>query len=144
LATDRHFCTVARLLRAHGCAAHERQAGLRAALRSMLRATSRTVVAVSNVSFAVRAGEVVGFLGPNGAGKTTMLKVLSGLLYPASGEAHVLGFLPARRERAFLRQITLVAGNRNQLVWDLPVGDRGRDRAGPHAWHGRGTGRGGA
>jgi ABC-2 type transport system ATP-binding protein len=101
----------------------ERQAGLRAALRGVAQRTSSTVVAVADVSFAVWAGEVVGFLGPNGAGKTTTLKVLSGLLYPTSGEARVLGFTPARRERAFLRQITLLAGNRNQLVWDLPVGD---------------------
>jgi ABC-2 type transport system ATP-binding protein len=101
----------------------ERQPGLRAALRSIVQHTNRTVVAVSDVSFAVQAGEVVGFLGPNGAGKTTTLKVLSGLLYPTSGEVRVFGFTPERRERAFLRQITLLAGNRNQLVWDLPVGD---------------------
>jgi ABC-2 type transport system ATP-binding protein len=80
-------------------------------------------VAVSDVSFSIAAGEVVGFVGPNGAGKTTTLKMLAGLLYPTAGEALVLGYVPARRERSFLRSITLVAGNRNQLVWDLPVGD---------------------
>jgi ABC-2 type transport system ATP-binding protein len=104
-------------------AVHEREPGLGAAARSLVRRTSKTVVAVSDVSFEIQPGEVVGFVGPNGAGKTTTLKLLSGLLYPTSGEARVLGFIPARRERTFLRQITLVAGNRNQLVWDLPVGD---------------------
>lgn len=62
----------------------------------------------------------MGFLGPNGAGKTTTLKMLSGLLYPTSGDAIVLGHQPWRREPSYLRQITLVMGNRNQLQWDLP------------------------
>ncbi len=75
------------------------------------------------ISFEIEPGEVVGFLGPNGAGKTTTLKMLSGLLYPTSGEARVLGHVPSKRERDFLRRITLVMGNRNQLQWDLPALD---------------------
>ena len=75
------------------------------------------------VSFEIGEGEVVGFLGPNGAGKTTTLKMLSGLLYPTSGEARVLGHVPSKRERDFLSRITLVMGNRNQLQWDLPALD---------------------
>ena len=101
----------------------ERDAGLRAAVRSLVRRTHREVRAVDGVSFEVGQGEVVGFLGPNGAGKTTTLKMLSGLLYPTSGEARVLGHVPSRRERDFLRRITLVMGNRNQLQWDLPALD---------------------
>jgi ABC-2 type transport system ATP-binding protein len=66
---------------------------------------------------------VVGFLGPNGAGKTTTLKMLAGLLHPTDGEAHVLGYRPYDRERDYLRQMTLVMGNRNQLQWDLPALD---------------------
>jgi ABC-2 type transport system ATP-binding protein len=104
-------------------AVREREHGLRAAARSLIQRTNKTLVAISDLSFEIQPGEVVGFVGPNGAGKTTTLKLLSGLLYPSSGEARVLGFIPARRERRFLRQITLIAGNRNQLVWDLPVGD---------------------
>jgi ABC-2 type transport system ATP-binding protein len=81
------------------------------------------VRAVDGISFEIEPGEVVGFLGPNGAGKTTTLKMLSGLLHSSSGEYRVLGFVPSRRERDFLRQITLVMGNRNQLQWDLPALD---------------------
>jgi len=100
-----------------------REAGLRAAFKSLVRRESREVKAVDDVSFDLEPGEVVGFLGPNGAGKTTTLKMLSGLLYPTSGEATVLGHVPSRREPGFLRQITMVMGNRNQLQWDLPALD---------------------
>jgi ABC-2 type transport system ATP-binding protein len=101
----------------------EREAGLRASLRSLVRRSTRDVAAVGGISFAVDPGEVVGFLGPNGAGKTTTLKMLSGLLFPSSGDVRVLGHVPSRREREFLRRITLVMGNRNQLQWDLPALD---------------------
>ena len=101
----------------------EREPGLRASIVALVRRRHREVRAVEAISFDIEQGEVVGFLGPNGAGKTTTLKMLSGLLYPTSGEAQVLGFSPSRRERDFLRQITLVMGNRNQLQWDLPALD---------------------
>ncbi len=100
-----------------------REAGLKAALESLVRRRSREVNAVEGISFEIAPGEVVGFLGPNGAGKTTTLKMLSGLLYPTSGDANVLGHVPSRRERDFLRQITLVMGNRSQLEWDIPALD---------------------
>ena len=101
----------------------EREAGLQAALKSLVRRKTRAVKAVDHISFDIAPGEVVGFLGPNGAGKTTTLKMLSGLLYPTDGEARVLGHVPSRREKEFLRQITLVMGNRNQLQWDIPALD---------------------
>jgi ABC-2 type transport system ATP-binding protein len=101
----------------------EREAGLAASLRSLVRRTHREVTAVGGVSFTVEPGEVVGFLGPNGAGKTTTLKMLSGLLFPTAGEVRVLGHVPSRRERDYLRRMTLVMGNRNQLQWDLPALD---------------------
>jgi ABC-2 type transport system ATP-binding protein len=100
-----------------------REAGLTAAAKSLVRRESREIKAVDGVGFDIEHGEVIGFLGPNGAGKTTTLKMLSGLLYPTSGEALVLGYVPSRRERPFLRQITMVMGNRNQLQWDLPALD---------------------
>jgi ABC-2 type transport system ATP-binding protein len=101
----------------------ERESGLRASVRSLWRRQTKEVVAVDGISFDVASGEVVGFLGPNGAGKTTTLKMLSGLLYPSGGEATVLGHVPWDREKAYLRQMTLVMGQRNQLVWDIPVAD---------------------
>jgi ABC-2 type transport system ATP-binding protein len=100
-----------------------REAGLGAAIRSLVRRETRDVAAVDGISFDIGPGEVVGFLGPNGAGKTTTLKMLSGLLYPTSGEALVLDRVPSRREAALLRRITMVMGNRNQLQWDLPALD---------------------
>ena len=101
----------------------ERDAGLRASVGSLFNRRWREVRAVDGVSFDVAAGEIVGFLGPNGAGKTTTLKMLSGLLHPTGGEARVLGRVPWKRERDYLRRMTLVMGNRNQLQWDLPALD---------------------
>src|SRR3989440_9972073 len=102
---------------------HEREAGAGASILSLFRRTYKEVKAVEGVSFSVLPGEIVGFLGPNGAGKTTTLKMLAGLLHPTSGEARVLGHIPWKREPEFLRNISLVMGNRNQLMWDIPAMD---------------------
>jgi viologen exporter family transport system ATP-binding protein len=99
---------------------HERPPGLGAALRSLFSRPMRVVKAVDEISFRIEAGERVGFLGPNGAGKTTTLKMLSGLLFPTSGNARVGGFVPFERKPEFLRSIMLVAGQKQQLLWDLP------------------------
>ena len=101
----------------------ERAPGAMAALRSLVHRSTREVHAVDGISFDLAPGEIVGFLGPNGAGKTTTLKMLSGLLHPTAGEVKVLGHTPSKREKAFLRRITLVMGQRNQLVWDIPAAD---------------------
>ncbi len=100
---------------------HHKAPGLRGSLRSLIRRETRIVRAVDGISFTLRPGEIVGFLGPNGAGKTTTLKVLAGLLYPTDGHVKVLGFTPHERKREFLRQITLVMGQKQQLIWDLPA-----------------------
>src|SRR6266540_3605847 len=96
----------------------EREPGLWASAKSLVRRRTREVWAVDGITFDIEAGEIVGFLGPNGAGKTTTLKMLSGLLYPSGGEISVLGHVPSRRDRDYLRRMTLVMGNRNQLQWD--------------------------
>jgi ABC-2 type transport system ATP-binding protein len=99
----------------------QQEAGTRAVLQGLVQRRKLEIPAVDGISFDLASGEIVGFLGPNGAGKTTTLKMLSGLLHPSAGELTVLGYIPWKRERAFLRQITLVMGQRNQLVWDIPA-----------------------
>jgi ABC-2 type transport system ATP-binding protein len=99
---------------------HKRAAGVAAALRSVLRRRYEEVKAVDELSFRIGDGERVGFLGPNGAGKTTTLKVLAGLLHPTSGAVRVGGFVPQARDPRFLKMITLVMGQKQQLLWDLP------------------------
>jgi ABC-2 type transport system ATP-binding protein len=89
----------------------EREAGAIAALQSLVHRRTEKIPAVDGISFDLSPGEIVGFLGPNGAGKTTTLKMLSGLLYPTAGEVTVLGHVPSERDKAFLRQITLVMGS---------------------------------
>jgi ABC-2 type transport system ATP-binding protein len=99
---------------------HRRPPGLAAAVRSLWHRRYDTVKAVDDISFTIARGERVGFLGPNGAGKTTTMKVLSGLLHPTAGTVRVEGHQPFRREPDFLRRITLVMGQKQQLLWDLP------------------------
>jgi ABC-2 type transport system ATP-binding protein len=101
----------------------EKEAGLAGTLRHFARRRYRLIEAVKSVSFALEPGEVVGFLGPNGAGKTTALKMLTGLVHPTAGRVEVAGHVPVRRQPAFLKRITLVMGQKQQLIWDLPVLD---------------------
>lgn len=100
-----------------------REAGLGQSVISLFNREFRDVEAVKEISFTLEGGEIVGFLGPNGAGKTTTIKMLTGLLYPTTGHARVLGHEPWRREKDLLRRISLVMGQRNNLAWDLPAVD---------------------
>ena len=102
---------------------YKKKPGLTGALKGLFHREHQTTIAVKDVSFAIDEGELVGFLGPNGAGKTTTLKMLSGLLHPTAGEARVLDYVPWRRENAYLKSMTLLMGNRTQLVWDIPAAD---------------------
>jgi len=99
---------------------HRRTAGLWSTVRSVFRRPYETVHAVRDLTFSIEPGERVGFLGPNGAGKTTTLKVLAGLLHPTAGNVQVAGYTPKLREHRFLKRITLVMGQKQQLIWDLP------------------------
>ncbi|OGK22474.1 hypothetical protein A3C98_03940 [Candidatus Roizmanbacteria bacterium RIFCSPHIGHO2_02_FULL_37_15] len=83
----------------------------------------KETIAVKNISFEVRESELVGLIGPNGAGKTTTLKILSGILYPTSGTCKVLGMTPFDKKPEFLKQISFIMGQRNQLFWDLSASD---------------------
>lgn len=100
-----------------------RPEGLGASIRSLARSTYDDIPAVKDISFDVSAGEMVGFIGPNGAGKTTTLKMLSGLIHPTSGEISVLGFQPWKREADYHRRISIVMGNKSQMLWDIPPMD---------------------
>lgn len=100
---------------------HKKQPGFLGSVRSLFARKTEIVKAVEDISFSIKEGELVGFIGPNGAGKTTTLKCLSGLLYPTKGKIDVLGFTPFDRKSAFLTQISLVMGQKNQLWWDLPA-----------------------
>lgn len=100
-----------------------KEPGIKGTLAHFLRRTYRSVKAVQDVSFEIEMGEVVGFLGPNGAGKTTTLKMLTGLIHPSSGRVRVANHVPFRRQTDFLKKITLVMGQKQQLLWDLPALD---------------------
>lgn len=100
-----------------------KEAGFKGTLTHFFKRTYRQVKAVQDVSFRIEPGEVVGFLGANGAGKTTTLKMLTGLIHPSSGKVTVAGHVPFERKAAFLKKITLVMGQKQQLLWDLPALD---------------------
>ncbi len=100
-----------------------KEPGLKNAIAHFFKRTYRPIKAVQDVSFEITPGEVVGFLGPNGAGKTTTLKMLTGLIHPSNGHVRVAGHIPFKRQEDFLQKITLVMGQKQQLIWDLPTID---------------------
>ncbi|PYJ03016.1 MAG: ABC transporter, partial [Verrucomicrobia bacterium] len=100
---------------------YKKQPGFRGAVKGLFRRQYEQTLAVNDVSFTIEPGELVGFLGPNGAGKTTTLKMLAGLLYPSSGSARVLDYIPWERHDGYRRQFALLLGQKNQLWWDLPA-----------------------
>jgi len=100
---------------------YRKESGLRGAIKGLFRRHYDQTRAADHVTFQIDEGEFVGFLGPNGAGKTTVLKMLSGLLNPTSGDARVLGFVPWERRNEMKRQFSLLMGQKNALWWDLPA-----------------------
>lgn len=102
---------------------HSKKEGLKGALQGLIKRDYHYVEAVRQISFKVEEGEVIGLIGQNGAGKTTTMKMLSGLLYPSSGKAQVMGFIPWERKKGYLCKISLLMGQKGQLLWDIPAYD---------------------
>lgn len=93
------------------------------ALKAFFNRQIELKVALQPTSISIESGQIIGLVGANGAGKTTLLKILSGLIYPSAGEVAVLGFKPYERKSDFLRQISILLGQKAQLWWDLPAAD---------------------
>jgi ABC-2 type transport system ATP-binding protein len=100
-----------------------KETGLQSSWQHFFQRKYQNIEAVRSISFQIEPGEVVGFLGANGAGKTTTLKMLTGLVHPTSGYVQVAGAVPFQRHNSFLQKITLVMGQKQQLIWDLPAID---------------------
>lgn len=102
---------------------YRKETGLLAAVKGLFSRKSEIKHALLPIDLEITRGQIVGLVGANGAGKTTLLKLLSGLIFPTNGTASVLGYTPWERTNAFLKQIGLLLGQKNQLWWDIPAND---------------------
>jgi ABC-2 type transport system ATP-binding protein len=98
-----------------------RREGVWGGIQNLFVREYQDVKAVDRITFDIERGEMVGYIGPNGAGKSTTIKMLTGILVPASGEVHVGGFVPWRERTAYVKTIGVVFGQRTQLWWDIAV-----------------------
>lgn len=101
----------------------KRNAGMKEACKALFRREVEIIHALSDVSFTIEDGEMVGYIGPNGAGKSSTIKILSGILTPESGSCFVDGYIPWKNRKEHVRRIGVVFGQRTQLWWDVPVID---------------------
>ncbi|PGQ50811.1 multidrug ABC transporter ATP-binding protein [Bacillus thuringiensis] len=99
---------------------HRKEPGFLGSIKSMINRKYEQKIAVNDLSFKLKQGDFAGFIGPNGAGKTTTLKILTGILTPSHGEVEIMGCVPWKRSLEHRRQISIMMGNRGQLIWDLP------------------------
>jgi ABC-2 type transport system ATP-binding protein len=102
---------------------YRRQEGAWGAIRGFFKRQSEVKEALKPTTLTIDSGQIIGLVGANGAGKTTLLKILSGLIYPTGGEVSVLGYKPHERKSEFLKQISILLGQKAQLWWDLPAAD---------------------
>lgn len=102
---------------------YEKAKGIKGTLHNLFKRKILYKEAVKDISFEINEGEIVGFVGMNGAGKTTTLKMLAGILCPTKGEININGFVPFDKKKEYLKQITMVMGNKSQLWWDIPAID---------------------
>ena len=101
----------------------KRDQGLSQAVKALFARETQTIYALTNVSFNVDDGEMVGYIGPNGAGKSTTIKIMCGVLTPDSGTCEINGRIPWKDRINHVREIGVVFGQRSQLWWDVPVID---------------------
>lgn len=99
---------------------YERGNTFKEAVKSLFIRKPIYVHALKDVSFSIQPGELVGFLGPNGAGKSTTLKILTGILYPTSGNVEIMGYTPWKHRKKYVAKIGAVFGQKSQLLWDIP------------------------
>ena len=102
---------------------YNRDPGLKGALKSFINRQYTHFEALKNINLNIQEGEILGILGENGAGKTTLIKLMVGLLHPTSGNIQVNDFIPWNRNYDFLKMITVVMGQKNQLWWDIPASE---------------------
>lgn len=113
-----NIITVDKLIKSY--VTYKRGSGVKESLKSFFHREKVPVVAVDEISFNVKEGDIVGILGPNGAGKSTTIKMLTGTLYPTSGSIQVMGYCPTENRKSYVQQIGAVFGQKSQLIWDIP------------------------
>tara|TARA_Y100000590_G_scaffold416311_1_gene514934 strand:+ start:846 stop:1838 length:993 start_codon:yes stop_codon:yes gene_type:complete len=101
----------------------KREAGLKGAIRSFFKRNYHQFIALNNINLTINKGEIIGILGENGAGKTTLIKLMVGLLHPSSGSIKINNYNPWERNYNYLRQVSVVMGQKNQLWWDIPASE---------------------